>query len=94
MKKLRRRRVLVLGVLLLVLVWGGCKTWRLYKLARSLQGRLYELQAMSDADAELDLAAAGDNLRGARADLSALQSEVKLFMPLTRLLGWVPRFGG
>ncbi len=94
LKKLRWRRLFVLGVLLVVLAWGGFKAWRLYSLARSLQGRLYELQAMSDGDAELDLTAAGDNLQGAHADLRALQDEAKLFMPLTRLLGWVPRFGG
>jgi hypothetical protein len=94
LKKLRWRRLVVLGALLVVLVWGGCKAWRLYRLARSLQGRLYELQAMNDDQAELDLGAAGDNLRGAHADLRALRDEVKLFLPLTRLLGWAPRFGG
>jgi hypothetical protein len=88
------RRVILLGVLVLLLAWGGYKAWRLWGLARSLQARLHEVQALVDDEAEVDLGQAGANLRGAHADLHALRDEVALFMPLTRFLGWVPRVGG
>ena len=94
LKRLRKRRALLLGVLLLLLAWGGCKAWRLWGLASSLKVRLYELQALADDEAEVDLDDAGESLRGAHADLQALQDEVALFMPLTRFMGWAPRVGG
>jgi hypothetical protein len=86
--------VILLGVLVLLLAWGGYKAWRLWGLARSLQTRLHAFQALVEDDAEVDPGEAGDDLRGAHADLHALRDEVALFMPLTRFLGWVPRVGG
>lgn len=91
---LGRRRVILLGVLLLLLVWGGYKAWRVWGLVRSLQGRLDQLQQVVDGSTDLELADVGESLRGAHADLRALQSEVAPFLPLTRSLGWVPAIGG
>jgi hypothetical protein len=94
LRGLKRRRVILLGLLLLLLAFGGYKAQRVWRLARSLQSWLDELQAMADNSAEVELRDVGESLRGAHADLEALRSEVALFMPLTRYLGWVPVVGG
>jgi len=89
-----RPRVFLLGLLLLLLAFGGYKAQRVWRLMRSLQGHLDQLQAAADGSADLGLDAVGESLQGARADLEALQSEVAPFLPLTRFLVWVPGVGG
>jgi hypothetical protein len=88
------RRGIFLGALLLLLLLAGIKAQRVWGLARSLQQRLDQLQALADGNAEGGLGAVGDSLRGAHADLDALRSEVGFLLPLTRSLGWVPGVGG
>jgi hypothetical protein len=88
------RRGIFLGALLLLLLLAGYKAQRVWGLARSLQHRLDELQALADGSVEGELGAVGDNLQGAHADLDALRSEAGFLLPLTRSLGWVPGVGG
>ena len=58
------RRVLFLGVLLL-LIFGGYKAKRVLEQVRSLQARLDDLQAFADNTSDVQLADAGESLRGA-----------------------------
>ncbi len=93
LKALNWRRGALL-VLVLLVALGAYKAQRIWGLARSLQGRLDELQAVADGSGDLELRDATESLRGAHADLLALRGQLALFMPLTRLLGWVPGVGG
>jgi hypothetical protein len=87
-------RKVALGLVLLVLAFGGYKALRVWRLVDSLQGHLDQLQAAADGTADPGLGGVGESLRGAHADLEALQTEVALFLPLTRFLGWLPGVGG
>jgi len=60
--------------------------------ARSLQSHLRQLEQMAADPAALD--AAGQHLGGMRRDLEAIQSLAGPLLPATRLLGWLPTYGG
>lgn len=92
LKTLNWRRWILLSALLLTLLLGGYKTWRIVGLAYSLRDHIDELQAVATGSG--DLRAVGVGLQGLRADLVALRGEVAVFLPMTRFLSWVPRVGG
>ncbi|MDH7486279.1 MAG: DUF4012 domain-containing protein [Anaerolineae bacterium] len=96
-------RWIVLGVIVILLLalglWAGSKALRLWGHLQSLQATLPRLEARANPDALGDLQAAdfaalqADFLTLAD-DLSAIRDEATPFLPLTRLLGWVPTYGG
>ncbi len=89
----RSRRRLVLLFLLLLVGLLGYRLWRVGQAALALRDDLKALQALADADRP-DITAATTLLRETHADLLTLRREAGPFLPLTRYLGWVPRWGG
>jgi hypothetical protein len=88
------RRVVLLGVLLVCAVVVGYKAQRVWRLARSLQGRLESVEAASSSGVDTELGTVGEDLRGAYADMQSLRAELAFLMPVAPYLGWVPVFGG
>ena len=87
--------LLVLAGLLIVLGWAGYKGYRLYMVARSLQGRLDEAQALlSTGSGAPDAEGVRALMHATRADVVTLRQETGVFMGLAPLLGWVPEYGG
>jgi hypothetical protein len=86
-------RWICIGILLIVALLGAWKAWRVWILARSLMDRMGELQALAGDEAQLDLGAASETLRGFDHDLRALHSEIGFAMPVVQALGWVPEVG-
>ncbi len=91
-----RRRWLkfVSFVVVVLLVAIGWKGWRLYALAESLHQDMQSLQALSTAPPDsTTLPTLGPLLADVQRDTQALHDEAALFFPLTRRLGWLPRYG-
>ncbi len=89
-----RRRIILLGVLLLLVAWGGYKAKRMWELTSSLQTQLDQIQALADGNATLELQDAGGLLHQTHNDLKALRSEIAPLLPLLPSMGWVPEVGG
>ena len=90
----RRLRWLLLAAAVLLLAAAGLEGYRTYRLAADLRDAAADLQAMAQGDpAAVDLQAAARLVHRARLDAEALQTRTRLLAPLTRWLGWVPRYG-
>jgi hypothetical protein len=81
----------ILGFLLIFL-WAGLKSWRLYQIAQSLQNQQTQVEGLLTGR-ELNPAALPPLVTQLHQDLTALQQEVALFLPLTPYLTWLPQVG-
>lgn len=90
----RMAQILFIAGLLILIIWGGMKAWRLVQIAQSLQG--YQLQAETLTQDGL-MSANPDEaealVMGLRQDVVALDRELRPFVPLARQLAWLPRIG-
>ena len=98
-----RGRWIVMGLILILLLalgfWAGGKGVRLWRHLNSLRAVLPQLEARAKLEAlgdlqPADFAALKDDFSTLEADLAAIEAEMRPFLPLTRYLGWVPKFGG
>lgn len=93
----RRRliRRLVLAFLILLLVWGGVKAWRVYNLAMAVWDDANAMRGLGLSEPDVAaLQAAGPKLSTLSADFHALRKETEIFLWLGPLFGWVPEYGG
>jgi hypothetical protein len=86
---------LVLVLLLGLLGLGGYKAWRINTIARALLG---DLQAARQFQPSLEdpaaLLQAGPLIKSLRANLLALDAEVRPYLWLAPRLAWLPEYGG
>lgn len=100
--KIKRRRIVLGAIVVLLLalgLWAGSKALRLWRHLDSLQATLPRLEARANPDAlddlqPADFAALQADFLTLAGDLTAIGEEAAPFLPLTRLLGWVPTYGG
>ncbi len=89
--------LVVAGMVVLVL-WGAMTARQVLDRARSLEGHLEQVLALSggqQGSPGLDaLGSAGSHLTAAREDLEAIQASLGFLLPAGRLLAWVPGYGG
>jgi hypothetical protein len=89
--------ILLLAGVTLLAVGGGLKYRRVRTCAESALTRLRLLQDLAPEAAtistDLDMMLAGAQLHGLQGDLACLRSEVREFLPLAPLLGWLPGVG-
>ena len=97
----RLRRLALAAILLALLLVVGLLALRAVQIATAARSALAELQALQTVDlasmASLDPAKLADMQgRFARieADFNTIGDQAGPFLPLTRGLGWLPRFGG
>jgi hypothetical protein len=85
----------LLAGLLLGLLWGGLKAYRLLQLARSFQARFDEVveSGVRDDPMQLDTEWAGELVRGTRADFVELKGEVEFWLWLAPAFRWLPTIG-
>ena len=81
-------RPIGLALALTVALFLGWRAWSVYRLARRVQADVAQLQPLAES-----LAEARPALAAMRPDLLALQTQVRPFLWLGRLLGWVPVVG-
>lgn len=88
-------RLLLLGGLCLILVWGGMKAYRLARLARSFQARFYAISEVASSDGwmHLDPEWIDEMVHGTRSDFVALKAEVELWLWVTPAFRWLPAYG-
>lgn len=80
--------------LLIVLLWAGLKTWRVYQAAQSLMDLEPEARALVQGGMKaIDPNAAESLVLSARDDIATLRSELAFMKPIAPYLGWVPRLG-
>ena len=85
---------IVLVTLLLLLIVLGIKGWRLYKIARSLQGHQATAEQLAAGGvANINADQVGQLVNGIRSDVVDLKDETASLMFLTPYLGWVPTLG-
>lgn len=88
--------LLIAGVVLLA-VGGGLKYRRVRTCSESALARLRLLQDLAPEAAtistDLDLMLVGEQLHDLQGDLACLRTEVREFLPLAPLLGWLPGIG-
>ncbi|MBN2005997.1 MAG: DUF4012 domain-containing protein [Anaerolineae bacterium] len=89
-----KKRWIVAGIALVVILVIGIWAARVYGTVRSLVGRLPEAQALLEGNPlEADPAAVGALVRGVRADVTALKRQAGWLAPLGPLFRWVPKVG-
>lgn len=93
-----RHRRLILAVIATLLVAalaaGAWKGWRAARLGLALREDLRALEAVAEDGPGFDsIASLGPQLSAAREHAVSLRSETAVFLPVTRLLGWVPVYG-
>lgn len=87
-------RLLLLGGALLLLLWLGLKTWRVYGAAQSLMSVEQEArELMAGGVSAVEPDAAESLVLGAREDIVTLYQELGFIRPIAPYLGWVPRLG-
>lgn len=90
----RIARLLLLFGLLILLLWMGLKTWRVYQAAQSLMAVEAEARAlMAGGITQIDPDAAEALVLGARANIVTLHDELGIIRPFAPYLGWVPTLG-
>lgn len=90
----RIARLLILAGCLIILLWAGIKTWRVYEATQSLLAVEDEARSlMAQGINAVDPDAAESLVLGARRDIATLHSELAFIRPIAPYLGWVPRFG-
>ena len=86
--------ILILAGLLLILVWLGLKSWRVYQAATSLLAVETEARALlEDGAANVDPDAAESLVLGAREDIVTLRDELGFLGPVAPYFGWLPEVG-
>ncbi|MBK9713244.1 MAG: DUF4012 domain-containing protein [Kouleothrix sp.] len=92
---LRRGGLLIALVVVVALAGLAVKGWRIYGRAQALRGDVRALESLArGAPDRAALTALGPQLATTRADAAALRAEAAPLLPLTRYLGWLPRYGG
>lgn len=87
-------RLLILSGILVILLWAGLKTWRVYQAAQSLLDVEPEARALlAGGMNQIDPVAAEALVLRARRDITTLHTELALIRPIAPALGWVPRYG-
>jgi len=89
----RYRGRLVATALLIALVVLCFKGWRIFSLAQALRADARALEAVAAHLDACSLATLDPLLAQTRHDASALRAEAAPLFPLTRRLGWAPRYG-
>lgn len=81
---------------LLIVGWILFAALQLFDRAHSLQSHLRYLESLAQGDSSTlaELESAGEHLAGMRQDLETIQSLVGPLLPVGRVLGWVPKYGG
>jgi hypothetical protein len=91
----RYSRQLWLGLILLLVLFLGWKTLRIFNLYQAFRADVDQFQGMLTNDISLDLLDdVGPLLKTTRADAMALRDEGRPFRWAGRLLGWLPVYGG
>ncbi len=86
--------LLLLAGLVILLIWLGLKSWRVYRAAQSLLERPPAVQALlADGVGDMDPMAAEELVYGVRGDVVVLRDELGFLMPILPVLGWLPRVG-
>jgi hypothetical protein len=86
--------LLVLAGLLILLLWGGLKAWRIYQAAQSLMALQGEAGALAAGGiGAIDPNAVEALILQAHGDIATLRSELAFLRPVAPYLGWVPRLG-
>lgn len=86
--------LILLGFLLLILLWLGLKTWRIYQTGQALLARKAEVETlMADGFLSIEPDKAESLILDTRENIQTLKQETAVFMPLTPYLGWVPKIG-
>lgn len=87
-------RLLLLAGALLLLLWLGIKTWRVYGAAQSLMSVEQEVrELMAGGVSAVEPDAAESLVLGAREDIVTLYQELGFIRLIAPYLGWVPRLG-
>jgi len=90
--------LLLVAGLLVIAGWAAVTGVQALKRAQSLQGHLQYLQDLADGGPaglfELDPAQVSNHLAGMDQDLAFIEARVGPLLPVGRLLGWVPEYGG
>lgn len=90
----RIARLLILVGLLVLLVWIGLKTWRVYQATQSLLAVEGQAQTLMAGGLKgVDPTTAEALVLGAREDIVTLHGELSIIRPIAPFLGWVPRLG-
>lgn len=85
---------IILGFLLLLMLWLGLKTWRIYQAGQALLDRKAEIETlMADGLTNIEPDKAESLVMDTRENIQTLKEETAVFMPLTPYLGWVPKVG-
>lgn len=77
-----------------LLVWGGNKALRVYRLAGLVWQEASQLRAQAAAPSLATVRAAGPLLENLRADFLRLRAETQPLLRAAPALGWVPVYGG
>lgn len=87
--------IVLLVIAMFILLVAGIKGWRLYSIARSLQGHQTEAEQIAAGGVKaLDADRVEKLVMGIRSDVVDLKNETSPLMFLTPYLGWVPKYGG
>ena len=82
-------------LLVIVLIIGGIKGWRIYQKSMIVYRGVYALRGMFQTPiTEIDIDTVELSLLDLQSDLNDLNSEVEPFLWLAPGLGWVPVYGG
>ncbi len=86
--------LLILAGVVILLLWGGLKAWRVYQASQSLLALQSEAEALAAGGVmAMDPDAAEALVLRARQDIVTLHGELRFVRPIAPLLGWVPRVG-
>ena len=85
----------VLALILLLIVWGGFKAWRVYSLATVVWEDANQMRGLGLSEPSVEsIQLAGPRLATLREDFHALREETGPFLWIGSLFGWVPEYGG
>ena len=85
---------ILLSLFLLIILWLGLKTWRIYQAGQALLDRKGEIETlMADGLTHIEPDKAESLVFDTRENIQTLKKETAVFMPLTPYLGWVPKVG-
>lgn len=86
--------LLILAGVVILLLWAGLKTWRVYQAAQSLLAIEPEARAlMAGGMNDIDPDAAEVLILRARDNIATLYTELAFIRPIAPYLGWIPRYG-
>ena len=86
--------LIFLGIFLLVIIWMGLKTWRIYQAGQALLAQKAEVETwLADGLTNIDPDKAEALVMDARQHIKTLKKETAVFMPITPYLGGLPKIG-